>query len=199
MAILPSLHYHPAHRARQIRWVLPAGVLLVAAVLAAMGVLYYFANQDVGNEFFKAHKTITHTGQLLNRGVLFGGAVLILLALGICAWAFTLTHRIVRPVHTMHRAIDGLAGGNLSIRVQLHRHDEFFEVGTSLNRLVTEFSDTLARVHDLVDRIEVLAQKVATEEQDQATEDQLHALTQELNETMEFFRQGPETIVREDD
>jgi len=44
------------------------------------------------------------------------------------AWAFRLTHRIVRPVHTLHRALDALVAGELGVRVALQRGMSFREV-----------------------------------------------------------------------
>jgi methyl-accepting chemotaxis protein len=198
MGIFDRLHFHPLHRARQMRWVLPAVGLLFVAVLASWGLLYYLGNQDVGTEFFHAHKTISHTGELLQRGLIVGVVVLVALVGAIAFWAFGVTHRIVRPVHTLHRALDELVTGNLGARLELHRHDEFQEVGAALNRLVEEFGTTLAKVHDLVDRMEVLAAEVAQEAHDNSAEVRLHALAAELNETMEFFRREPPVIIREE-
>jgi len=188
MGFLGLLHHQPEHRARQLRWVVPLGALLLVAVLATLAIQYRVSDQAVGTEFFRAHKTISHTGELLQRGLLIASVVLVLLVLAVTLWAFRLTHRIVRPVHTMHRALDALVGGDLGVRVELHREDEFREVGEALNRLVNEFTTTLGKVHTLVDRI------VAT-----GDETQRQRLVQELDQTMEFFRLEPRRTIREGD
>jgi methyl-accepting chemotaxis protein len=199
MRFLGLLHHHPTHRARQLRWVVPAVVLLLAATVAALVTQYYVSDQAVGTEFFHAHKTISHTGQLLARGVLMGGASLILVIIGVAVWALRFTHRIVRPVHTIHQALDALAGGDLGVRVELHRQDEFREVGDALNRLVDEFAATLATVHALVDRVGVLIGGDTRRLQDQSTAAQVQALIAELDQVMEFFRLEPKRTIREDD
>ncbi len=117
MAFFGLLHHHPGHRARQLRWVLPLVALVLVAVLATLAVQYQVSNQSVGREFFRAHKTITHTGELLQRGMAIGSAVLTILVLAVALWAFRLTHRIVRPVHTLHRALEALVTGDLGVRV----------------------------------------------------------------------------------
>src|SRR2546428_1915747 len=121
MGFLGLLHHHPRHRARQLRWVVPLAALLLVAVLATLAVQYEVSNREIGAEFFRAHKTISHTGELLRRGTLIGSAVLLVLVLAVMAWAFRLTHRIVRPVHTLHRALDALVAGELGGRVRLRR------------------------------------------------------------------------------
>jgi methyl-accepting chemotaxis protein len=92
----------------------------------------------------------------------------------------------------MHRALDALAAGDLGVRVELDRTDEFREVADALNRLVDEFATTLARVHELVDRIAA---------QTRTTYDQtpLAAVVEELDRTMEFFRLEPRRTIREGD
>src|SRR3989442_15863872 len=76
MALFGLLHHHPGHRARRLRWVLPLVGLGLVAVLATLAVQYEVSNQSVGREFFRAHKTITHTGELLQRGMVIGSVVL---------------------------------------------------------------------------------------------------------------------------
>jgi len=188
MVFLGLLHHHARHRARQLRWVVPLGSFLLVAVLATLAIQYRVSNQAVGTEFFRAHKTISHTGELLQRGLVVGSVVLVLLVLAITVWALRLTHRIVRPVHTIHRALDALVTGDLGVRVALHRQDEFREVGEALNRLVDEFATTLGKVHVLVDRI------VAT-----GDEARRQPLVEELDRTMEFFRLEPRRTIRDGD
>jgi methyl-accepting chemotaxis protein len=152
MKLFGLVHHHPRHRARQLRWVLPIVLLVLAATVGTLVVQYQVSNQVVGTEFFHAHKTISHTGELLRRGTVIGSVLLAVLVLALAAWAFRLTHRIVRPVHTLHRALDALVEGDLGVRIELHREDEFQEIGDALNRLVDEFAGTLAKVHTLVTR-----------------------------------------------
>jgi methyl-accepting chemotaxis protein len=186
MARFDLLHSHPGHRARQLRWVVPLAGFLLVAVLATLAVQYQVSNQEVGAEFFRAHKTIARTGELLRRGTLVGGGVLIVLVLLLALWALRLTHRIVRPVHILHQALDALVAGDLGVRVELHRTDEFAEVAAALNRLVDEFSGTLATVHALVDRV------VA---ETSASAGPVHDLARELDAQMDFFRLGPRRTI----
>src|ERR1700687_737608 len=197
MRLFGLLHHHPRHRARQLRWVVPAAALLLAATVLALAIQYRVSDRAVGTEFFHAHKAISHTGQLLERGTLISGAALVVIVLGIAVWALRFTHRIVRPVHAMHRALDAVAAGDLGVRLELHRDDEFREVVDSLNRLVDEFATTLATVHAFVDRIAALGAD-APRAPDAAAALQVRALITELDQTIEFFRLQPRHTIRED-
>ncbi|HYV56240.1 MAG TPA: HAMP domain-containing protein [Candidatus Nitrosopolaris sp.] len=198
MALFGFLHDHQPHRQRQLRWVLPVGAGLLVAVVLALAVQYRMGDQAVGTEFFRAHKTISHTGQLLQRGFLLGLGLSVLLVLGVTAWTLRVTHRIVRPVHTLHRALDQLATGDLGVRVELHCEDEFREVADALNRLVESFGTTLATIHARTDHIEkiVSAARATTPSPEEA---ELHALVEDLDRTLDFFRLGPRRVIREDD
>ena len=197
MGLLGLLHNHPRHRARQLRWVVPIMGLLLVATMAALVIQYCVSEQAVGTEFFHAHKTISHTGELLERGVLIGAAVLVLVVLAVTVWALRLTRSIVRPVHTVHQALDALAAGDLGVRVELRRQDEFHEVGEALNRLVDEFATTLTSVHALVDRIAAVSGADARSLQEPSPSAQLQALIAELDRTMDFFRLEPRHTIRE--
>jgi methyl-accepting chemotaxis protein len=185
------LHPHRAHRARQLRWVVPLAALLFAAAAATLLVQYRVSDQAVGTEFFRAHKTVAHTGLLLRHGMIAGLVVLTVLVGATALLALRLTHRIVRPVHTIHRALDALAGGELGVRVELHRADEFREVGDALNRLVDRFAETLARVHAMVDRLDAMSAG-------RESGGEVHALVHELDATLDFFRLEPRRVLRED-
>src|SRR5271156_778709 len=113
MRVRGLLHRHPRHSARQLRWVLPIVILVFLATVGTLVVQYQVSSQAVGTEFFRAHKTISNTGELLRRGTVIGGLLLVVLVLALAVWAFRLTHRIVRPVHTLHRALDALVEGDL--------------------------------------------------------------------------------------
>ena len=192
---MTPLHPHRAQRARQLRWVLPLAALLFTAAAATLLVQYRVSDQAVGTEFFRAHKTVAHTGVLLQHGVIAGFVVLTVLVAATAMLGLHLTHRIVRPVHTIHRALDALCTGELGVRVELDRNDEFREVGDALNRLVDHFAATLARVHAMVDRLDTLAAAAA---RDGTTERELRALVHDLDGTMDFFRLEPRRVVRED-
>src|SRR5262249_57841147 len=118
-------------------------------------------------------------------------AVLTVVVVATALLALRFTHRIVRPVHTIHRALDALAGGELGVRVELARTDEFREVGDALNRLVERFAETLARVHDTVDRLDGIATTTAREARDGSAEREIHRLPPGPSPPRDLFRAPP--------
>jgi methyl-accepting chemotaxis protein len=197
MGRLGLLHHHPRHRARQLRWAVPIVSLLLLGTLATLWIQYDVSNQAVGTEFFRAHKTISHTGELLLRGTLIGSVVVTILLSAIALRVFHLTHRIVRPVHTLHLALEELGAGDLGVRVALHRNDEFGEVGEALNRLVDEFATTFASVHLLVDRLVALTADKVRESNAETGETELQRIVDELDHKLAFFRVEPRHTIED--
>jgi methyl-accepting chemotaxis protein len=190
------LHDHPVHRSRQLRWVLPLLAVLLGAVLLTFAVQYLVSGREVEAEFFRAHKTISNTSQLLRRGIWLGSGVLLFVLLVIAAWALRMTRRIVGPVHTLHRALDELAAGNLGVRIESRHADEFHEVAEAMNKLVTEFSDVLANVHRLTDRLRDLSERVERDPQDEEARARLPQLAADFDRAVEFFRLSPPHTIR---
>ena len=197
MSRLGLLHHNSTHRSRQLRWVVSIITVLFVATLVTFGIQYYISDRAVSTEFFRAHKTISHTGELLRSGIVTAsGATILFLAL-IAVGVFRLTHRIVRPVHTLHRALDELRAGDLGVRVLFHRDDEFEEVGHSLNGLVDEFASTLSAVHALVDRLITLVPPPAAGRDDLPDAAELRRVISELDQTLEFFRLAPTRTIED--
>jgi methyl-accepting chemotaxis protein len=197
MAWFPFLHRHEAHRSRQIRWVVPAALLVLFAIVVGSAIVYEVGDRAVDQEFFRAHKTVSHTGELLSQAVWIG-AGFAFAAVGVAAlYAFWLTHRIVRPVHTLHRAMDALADGDLGVRVELHHHDEFQEIGESMNRLAERVHDTVATAVDLARRLDAIAAPPGAN--DVADAAALQRLAEELREALRAFRLTPRRALRAED
>lgn len=152
MLSLPFLHPHRAHRSRQIRWIVPAAALAALAIVIAAGAFWEVGDREVGREFFRAHKEVSHTGQLLSDAALTGVALALALLVAATGYGLWLTHRILRPLHLIHGAVDALAEGDLETRVELHHRDEFREVGESINRLAHRLESIAASLDQLAGR-----------------------------------------------
>lgn len=188
------LHHHHRHRSRQIRWVLPVvGVVLAGAAASAI-LVYQIGDRAVSTEFFRAHKTIHETGELLRTGVLIGFGVSAALVAVVAAWSLRLTHLIVRPVHTLHLGLDALAAGDLGTRVEFHRHDEFQEVADALNRVAGGFADAVQRM----ERVTAAIEEIALEPSGRNSAAELPLLAAQLREVLASFDRTPKPPIRAD-
>jgi methyl-accepting chemotaxis protein len=197
MAWFPFLHRHEVHRSRQLRWVVPAALLVLLAILVGSAIVYQVGDRAVDQEFFRAHKTVSHTGELLSQAVWVGAGCAVAVLGAAALYALWLTHRIVRPVHTLHRAMDALADGDLGVRVELHHRDEFQEIGESMNRLAERIHDTVGTAVELARQLDEIA--AAPGANDVADADALKRLAEELRGALQAFRLTPRRALRAED
>jgi methyl-accepting chemotaxis protein len=194
MARFTLLHHHHRHRSRQLRWVLPVVGIVLAGAVASGILVYEIGDRAVSTEFFRAHKTISETGQLLRTGLLVGLGVFVVLVAFVAVWSFRLTHRIVRPVHTLHQALDKLAAGELGTRVEFHRHDEFQEIADALNRLAGGFADAVRRLQQVAAEIEEIGPSRA----DDGRAAEVARLAAEVGEILASFDPTPRPPIQGD-
>lgn len=196
MALFRFLHHHQTHRSRQMRWVLPIAGCVLVAVLAIGAIVYEAGDREVEREFFRAHKTVSQTGELLWDAVIVGVVSAVALVGGCALYGLHLTHRIVRPLHTIHRALDALADGDLGVRVELRRDDEFREIGDAMNRLASRLRETVEGLETVAQELEVACGTSASD--DEAGITALRRLTAGLRDELRRFHLEPERCIRED-
>src|SRR5437016_3080948 len=63
------LRSHLIHSDIRLRLVLDDMLFALLAALAAIGILYYLSNREIGDTLFSAHHSIKETRELLNTGV----------------------------------------------------------------------------------------------------------------------------------
>jgi methyl-accepting chemotaxis protein len=193
MPRLAFLHHHHRQRGRQLRWILPVAGVVLAGAAASVLVAYEIGDRAVSNEFFRAHKTIHETGELLRTGLLVGLGVAASIVGLVAAWSFRLTHRIVRPVHALHQALDALAAGELGTRVELHRHDEFQETADALNQVASGLADTVERLRRVADDMRTIDQPSSSDH-----DARIASLAAQLDEILASFDARPKPPIRAD-
>lgn len=186
-------HHHRRHRSRQLRWVLPVVAVVLAGAVASAIVTYELGDRAVSSEFFRAHKTIHETGALLRTGLLVGLGLSTALVAFVAVWSFRVTHRIVRPVHALHQALDELAAGRLGTRVELDRNDEFQETAEALNRLAGAFAAVVARLEEIAAEIEATSLDAGV-----GRGEEVARLATRLRETLAAFDLGTRPPIRAD-
>lgn len=191
---IPFLHHHHLHRTRQLRWVLPVVAVLLAGAVASTIIVYELGDRAVSTEFFRAHKTIHETGELLRTGLLVALGLSACLVAVVAFWSVRVSHRIVRPVHALHQALDLLAAGELGTRVELHRHDEFQEIAEALNRVAGGFEAAMQRLRRIAAEIDELRLYAS----DRNRGGELESIAIELRETLAGFRLDPKPPIRAD-
>ena len=88
-----------------------------------------------------------------------------IIALGVGAIAYYLTHRLLRPILLAARAVQKIGRGDFDTRLQIAGTDEFAKLGSDINRMAGQLSDfvetqTLLRQHS--ESLKNIALKLST-------------------------------------
>jgi methyl-accepting chemotaxis protein len=175
---------HLIHHDVRLRLVLDDVIFALVAALAAIGILYYLSNKELGDTMWSAHLSIKETRELLTNGVKTAGIVTFVAVLLFGLWSLIDAHRIAGPLHRLHRLLNEIGDGNLVHEIQFRRKDEFAELAAATDRLVEAYAERLAAARQQADSMEqVLRGDTLTTEQIQ----DLHHRAMDLTNQLAFF------------
>jgi len=137
----------------RLRLVLDDMIFALVASLAAIGILYFMSNREIGDSLWSAHLSIKETKELLDNGVKVAGLVVFVAVLIFGFWSMLDAHRIVGPMHRLKLLLDQIAAGNLDHEIQFRRTDEFKEIAAATDAVVDNYTDRVKRLRTLADSI----------------------------------------------
>src|ERR1700678_1826361 len=114
---------HLVNHELRLRLVLDDVVFALVAALAAIGILYYLSNREIGDSLWSAHLSIKETRELLTNGIKVAGLVTFLAVLLFGFWSMIDAHRIAGPMHRLRMLLDDIAAGNLNHEIKLRKRD----------------------------------------------------------------------------
>ena len=183
------LRSHLIHSDIRLRLVLDDMLFALIAALAAIGILYYLSNREIGDTLFSAHLSIKETRELLNTGVKVAGVVTFIAVLLFGLWSLIDAHRLVGPLHRLNRLLTEIGDGNLTHEIRFRRRDEFQDLAASADRLVDNYAARLAAIQRQAEAIEqALRAETLTADQVRDLQRQARDLTGQLA----YFRLSPE-------
>jgi methyl-accepting chemotaxis protein len=171
----------------ELRFRLVADDMLFAllAALAAIGILYYLSNREIGDTLWSAHLSLKETRELLSKGVVVAGIVTFFAVLVFGFWSMLDAHRIAGPIHRLKILLDEVAGGKLTHEIEFRRRDEFHELAASADALVESYRGKIKDLKALTDSMETAVRALPAE---QAGE--LSKRLEELQSSLRSFQVG---------
>src|SRR5579863_2439910 len=127
---------HLVNHELRLRLVIDDMLFALVAALAAIGILYYLSNREIGDSLWSAHLSIKETKELLDNGIKVAGLVTFLAVLVFGFWSMLDAHRIAGPAHRLKRLLDDVAAGNLTHDIKFRKRNEFQDIATATDALV---------------------------------------------------------------
>lgn len=141
-----------------------------------------------------AAKQIHSTVRSLETGLLLT-VLLSILAAALCGWL--LLRSITRPVDRIVSTLKELEGGDLSVKLNLHRRDEFNAIETGFNSMVAELKTLVGSTQrSAVQMTTSITEVAATSRQQQATATETAATTTEIGATSREIAATSRDLVR---
>ena len=121
--------------------------------------------------------------------------LLAVIAAGICG--LLLMRVITEPMQRIVRALETLRGGDLSVRMNLERNDEFGSVETGFNEMVSELTGLVSQAQRSSVQVTTSVTEIAaTSKQQQATATETAATTTEIGATSREIAATSRDLVR---
>jgi methyl-accepting chemotaxis protein len=174
---------HLVNHEVRLRLVLDDMAFAFIAALAAIGILYFLSNREIGDSLWSAHLSIKETKELLNKGVIVAGIVTFFGVLLFGFWSMIDAHRIAGPMHRLRFLLDEIAGGNLTHEIIFRKKDEFHDIAASVDALVDAHALHAKNVVGLANSIQGAASRLTGSD---ATE--LQELATRLQTEISFYR-----------
>ncbi len=150
---------HLVNHEVRLRLVIDDMVFALVAALAAIGILYYLSNREIGDSLWSAHLSIKQTKELLDNGVKVAGLVTFLAVLTFGFWSMLDAHRIAGPMHRLRLLLDEIAKGNLDHEIDFRKRDEFQDIAAATDALVESYVQKVKNLNQLADSIAEAAAK----------------------------------------
>lgn len=168
----------------RLRLVLDDVVFALFAALAAIGILYYLGNREIGDSLYSAHISIKETRELLTNGAKVAGIVTFVAVLLFGVWSLMDAHRIAGPMHRLHRLLKEIGGGNLTHEIHFRRRDEFHELADAADCLVDTFA---CRIREAREHSQAIRQGLDNDSLNAAQIADLRADAEKLTDVLSVF------------
>ena len=128
------------------RWLLVRifGVVLLSSLIAAL-ILYFYANQELGDSFYDAHITIRRVSDLLWPVVAAGSLVSLLSGMLLAVF---LPQKIAGPIYRIEEDLAPIGKGDLTVKISLRAEDPLQDFAARINAIIGDLRVKVIRIQD---------------------------------------------------
>ncbi|MBU1405750.1 MAG: methyl-accepting chemotaxis protein [Proteobacteria bacterium] len=134
------------------RWLLVRifGVVLLSSLVSAL-ILYFYANQELGDSFYDAHITIRRVSDLLWPVVAAGSLVSLLSGMLLAVF---LPQKVAGPIYRIEKELERLGEGDLTVEIRLRPADPFQDLVGGINQSVAGLRSHIRIIQDICNELE---------------------------------------------
>lgn len=131
----------------QVPFLLKIGTVWAGGILLLCGLLYYLADEQLGQSFYSIHQRLRNTWQILLPAVLVSGGLSFLVTIGTTVFlALRESHRLGGPIFKFNKLFKELESGVLHTDFRFRNGDLLFDMGENYRAALQSNRD---RIHSL--------------------------------------------------
>jgi methyl-accepting chemotaxis protein len=148
----------------QRRFILKYLMLVIAGAVLTNIALYSYSHQLILDYLYSAHIRIKTTGDIMLYPLMVVAVTtLIAASVSVSVVFFVSNRRIAQSLERISEGICDVGGGDLTVRVEADKNDEFFDLFNIFNSTVNELKIDVSLLQSRADEIEAAADNIREE------------------------------------
>lgn len=144
----------------QFKFILKFCLILLAGVLISTGLLFLFSQETLTSSFENSRLVIKNTGFAILPAVITTNLITLgIICIAVIFVTLFLSHRIAGPMFRFEQDLCEIAKGNLCIRINLRKKDQFSEMAIALNKMTEGIHTKLSLSNNGLDEILAISDK----------------------------------------
>ncbi len=139
-------------RGFQSRFILKFCLLLLCGIALSTGLIFLLSQGTLTSSFSDSRLVINRTSQAIMPTLLITNLITLgIITLAAIAVTLFVSHRIAGPMFRFEQDIKKIARGDLSVRINLRRKDQFSEMATAFNEMVSGLNEKITKIDREID------------------------------------------------
>jgi len=123
-------------------------ILIVGAILST-GILFVFTSNTLTTSFEDSRISIEKTSRDILPAMLYTNAVTVVtISLAAIVVLIFISHKIVGPFYRFEKSFEEIGNGNLSLRIELRKKDQFSVIAQKINQMNKQLNDRIVRLKE---------------------------------------------------
>ncbi len=141
------------NREFQFRYI---GRMIIGIIVMAMIVsftVYYTTWARIMDEFYNVARIASRFAPLFNSINQTLLVILLVFLVLVVIFSVFISHRIAGPIYRFEKTLQAIAGGDMTMRVDLRKRDEFKQLADAMNEMVGELRNSLSSNRTLIEEM----------------------------------------------
>lgn len=139
----------------QKRFILIYIAIVVIGIVLSSSMLYYLLHKGIDEAFYRAHVDISTTGDITQSPFMLTGVTVVTVAtLTVILFTVFYFWKINRSLHSLAEAVNGIKGGDLTVRMNTSQNEDLADLSNVFNEAVKSINNKITSAKSAVNALE---------------------------------------------